>query len=69
MRSLAELEKEVDTAAFYRVNRKYLVNISCIKKIKAFPKSKLQLELEPAVSEEIIISQDQVAAFKDWIEG
>src|SRR5688572_19081358 len=68
-KSLAELEKEVDAALFYRVNRKYLVNISSIKKIKAYPKSKLHLELEPAVSEEIIISQEQAAAFKEWIEG
>ena len=66
-KSLADLEKELDTAMFYRVNRKFLVNINAIKKIKSYPKSKLQLELSPAIPEEIIVSQENTAAFKEWI--
>jgi two-component system LytT family response regulator len=65
--SLAEIEKQIDPSLFYRVNRKYLLNLSAIKKIKTYPKSKLLLEIEPAVSDEIIISQESVAAFKDWM--
>ena len=65
--SLSELEKQVDPHQFYRVNRKYLVHINAIRKMKAYPKSKLQLEIEPPVSEEILISQENVASFKDWI--
>ena len=65
--SLAEIEKQVDPAEFYRVNRKYFVQQNAIKKIKSYPKSKLQLELEPAIHEDIIISQENVAAFKEWM--
>lgn len=65
--SLSDIEKQLDPSQFYRVNRKYLVHLNAIKKIKSFPKSKLQLELEPAISDDIIISQDNVAAFKDWM--
>ncbi len=65
--SLAEIEKQVDPSQFYRVNRKYLVHQNAIKKIKSYPKSKLLLELEPAISDEIVISQENVAAFKDWM--
>lgn len=65
-KSLADLEKELDRAIFYRVNRKFLVNINAIKKIKSFVKSKLLLELDPAVSQEIIVSQENAAAFKEW---
>lgn len=65
--SLAEIEKQLDPSQFYRVNRKYLLNLSAIKKIKTYPKSKLQLEVEPPVAEEIIISQENVAAFKEWM--
>jgi len=68
-KSLADIEKEVDPSQFYRVNRKYLVNITAIKKIKAFTKSKLQLLLEPPASEDIVISQENVAAFKNWMGG
>ena len=66
-KSLADLEKELDPALFYRVNRKFLVNINAIKKIKSYPKSKLQLELFPVVAEDIIVSQENTAAFKEWI--
>jgi len=65
--SLAEIEKQLDPSKFYRVNRKYFVQQNAIKKIKAYPKSKLQLELEPAIYDEIIISQESVAAFKEWM--
>ncbi|MDP4262714.1 MAG: LytTR family DNA-binding domain-containing protein [Bacteroidota bacterium] len=65
--SLTDIEKQLDPAQFYRVNRKYLVQLTAIKKIKTYPKSKLQLELEPVVSEDIIISQENVSAFKEWM--
>lgn len=67
-KSLADLEKELPAREFYRVNRKYLVNITAIKRIKVYPKSKLQLEIEPMPTEDIIISQENVADFKSWIE-
>jgi two-component system, LytTR family, response regulator len=65
--SLADIEKQIDPSMFYRINRKYLVQLNAIKKIKSCPKSKLQLELEPAISDDIIISQENVMAFKEWI--
>ena len=65
--SLADIEKQLDPSQFYRVNRKYLVNLNAIKKIKTYPKSKLQLEVEPTINEEIIISQENVSAFKEWM--
>ena len=65
--SLAEIEKQLDPSQFYRINRKYLMNLSSIKKIKTYPKSKMQLEVDPPVGEEIIISQENVSAFKEWM--
>lgn len=67
--SLADLEKQLDPSQFYRVNRKYLINLNAIKRIKSYPKSKLQLEIQPPPAEEIIISQENAAAFKSWMEG
>lgn len=65
--SLTDIESQVDASSFYRVNRKYLVNMSAIKRIKVYPKSKLLLEVEPILPEEIVISQENVAAFKEWM--
>ncbi|WP_336514712.1 LytTR family DNA-binding domain-containing protein [Pollutibacter soli] len=66
--SLSEIEKQVDPALFYRVNRKYLVNMNAIKRIRTYPKSKLLLEIDPPIEEEIIISQENVMAFKEWMD-
>jgi two-component system LytT family response regulator len=49
--SLSELEAQLDPAMFYRVNRKYLVNLNAIQRIRSYPKSKLQLDLAPTVEE------------------
>jgi DNA-binding LytR/AlgR family response regulator len=65
--SLADIEKQLDPAQFYRVNRKYLIHHNAIRKIKSYPKSKLHLEVHPPVEEEIIISQENVGAFKEWM--
>jgi DNA-binding LytR/AlgR family response regulator len=65
--SLSDIEKQVDPVAFYRINRKYLVNMGAIKRIKSYPKSKLEVEVDPPVNDEIIISQENVAPFKDWM--
>ena len=65
--SLSDLEKQIDPAIFFRVNRKYLVHINAIKKMKAYAKSKIQIIIEPPVAEEIIISQESAASFKEWM--
>lgn len=65
--SLADIEKQLDPQQFYRINRKYLVNQGAIRRIRSYPKSKLQIDLEPAVNEEIIISQENVTGFKTWM--
>lgn len=65
--SLSDIEKQLDPQQFFRINRKYLVNQSAIRRIKSYPKSKLQIELEPAVQEEILVSQENVSAFKTWM--
>ncbi len=65
--SLADIEKQLDPSLFYRVNRKFLVNMNAIKKIRSYGKSKLLLEIEPAVNEEVLISQENVMPFKEWI--
>jgi len=67
--SLSEIEKKVDPALFYRVNRKYLVSLQAIRKIHSLPKSKLIIEVFPSPNEEVVISQENSSGFKNWIGG
>ena len=65
--SLAELEKQLDPQAFHRLNRKYLASRTAIGRIRALPKSRLDVELQPSVNEEVIVSQENAGAFKAWM--
>jgi DNA-binding LytR/AlgR family response regulator len=65
--SLAEIEKQVEGGAWFRLNRKYLVNVAAIRKVSALPKSKLLVEVAPAVREELVVSSENSAAFKKWM--
>jgi DNA-binding LytR/AlgR family response regulator len=65
--SLTDIEKQIDPTQFFRVNRKYLIQLSAIKKIRSYPKSKLQLEIEPTISEDVIVSQENAGPFKQWM--
>jgi len=64
--SLKEIEKELDPAAFLRVNRKFIFQKNAILRAKSYSKSKLLLDTQPAMTEQVIISQENAAAFKDW---
>ena len=68
-KSLSDMEKELAPSQFFRINRKYIANINALKKMKLYGKGKLLVELIPAVEEEVIISNETVAAFKEWIGG
>ena len=68
-KSLTDLEKELDPALFFRINRKYLLNIHHISRVKTHSKSKLLVELNPAPREEIIVSQENTASFKKWMNS
>lgn len=67
--TLMELEKMLEPSAFFRANRKFIISISAIKKIKSHPRSKLMLELTPSTDDEVIISQENLNTFKKWLNG
>lgn len=67
--NLEELEKELDPAIFYRVNRQFIVNIGAISKMVTYSKSRVKLELMPQPEEEVIVSTDRSPDFKKWLGG
>lgn len=66
--TLEQLGEMLDPAAFYRVNRGYLVNIRAIKSIQPFLNGKLILQLEPATEQnDVVVSKEKAGAFKLWM--
>ncbi|HNB09586.1 MAG TPA: LytTR family DNA-binding domain-containing protein [bacterium] len=64
---LADLEAALDKQTFFRLNRKYIARISAIVRFKPYEKGKIKIELQPGTSEDIIVSQENAADFKNWM--
>lgn len=65
--TLEELENDLKPEIFFRVSRKFYVNINAIKDIIAYTNSRLQLKLHHFDEFEIIVSRERVKEFRDWL--
>ena len=67
--SITELEKLLDSQLFFRINRKFIININSIKKISNWFNGRLKLKIQPDIEEEIIVSRERVKEFKNWLDN
>lgn len=65
-KNLTELENELDPKIFFRLNRKYIVNIRAIEKFKS-DNGKIRIFLKPEVKEEIHVSKETAGMFRKWM--
>lgn len=65
--TLETLENNLNPAQFFRVSRKYYVNITAIKDIISYSNSRLKIILNSFSESEIIVSRERVKDFKNWI--
>jgi len=65
--TLDKLESNLDPTSFFRVSRKYYVNINAIKDIISYSNSRLKIILNSFSEGEIIVSRERVKDFKNWI--
>lgn len=69
-KNLSELESELDTQIFFRVNRQYIININYIRSFKSYERVKLQIELIPSdLPHVVIVSQETAPLFRKWVAG
>lgn len=66
--TLEQLEDEMEPDTFFRVSRKFYVNINAIKDIVSYTNSRLQIKLGRFNEQEIIVSRERVKEFKAWLE-
>lgn len=65
--SLDELENQVDSKLFFRINRKLIISIKTIQKVYPYFNSRLKLDLVPIFSAEVFVARERVNAFKIWM--
>jgi two-component system, LytTR family, response regulator LytT len=66
--TLELLENELEPRTFFRINRKFFVNIHAIKDMVSYTNSRLQIKLKTYNAEEVIVARERVKDFKDWLE-
>jgi DNA-binding LytR/AlgR family response regulator len=67
--TLEELEKLLDPALFFRLNRQFIASMPSIARIHTYFNGKLKLELNPQALQEVLVSREKAAFFKEWVEG
>ncbi|MAZ25606.1 LytR/AlgR family response regulator transcription factor [Leeuwenhoekiella sp. A16] len=66
--TLENLENELEPDTFFRVSRKFYINIKAIRDIISYTNSRLQLKLHSYNEQEVIVSRERVKDFKLWLE-
>ncbi|MDP5169651.1 MAG: LytTR family DNA-binding domain-containing protein, partial [Bacteroidia bacterium] len=67
--NLEELSMILDPEKFFRINRKMTVNVKAITQMIAHSKSRVRLILQPTFPEEVVVSAERAAEFKEWLKG
>jgi len=66
--TLDQIEEMVDPRQFYRISRKFIINIDGIGDIITFSTSRLKIIPRSFSSDEMIVSRDRVNDFKAWLD-
>ncbi|MEZ4808924.1 MAG: LytTR family DNA-binding domain-containing protein [Allomuricauda sp.] len=66
--TLEQLEEELSPKIFFRVSRKFYVNLNHIKDIISYTNSRLQIKFNRFNEQEVIVSRERVRDFKLWLE-
>lgn len=66
--TLEHLEDELEPKSFFRINRKFFVNINAIKDMVSYTNSRLQIKLNSYSEQDVIVARERVKDFKMWLE-
>jgi len=67
--TLENLIEILDSIAFYRVNRTFIVGYNSIHDLIVYSNSRLKISLKVTLDKEVIVSREKVSDFKKWLEG
>jgi DNA-binding LytR/AlgR family response regulator len=66
--TMEELERQLDKSTFFRVSRKAIINVSAIAEIKGLISTRLEVKLNQPCINELTVSRDRAADFKNWLD-
>lgn len=66
--NLEQLDNVLDPKNFFRITRKYIVNIKAVGDVHRYFNSRLKVMLTPPVEDEVLISRVKVPEFLRWLD-
>jgi DNA-binding LytR/AlgR family response regulator len=66
---LDRLETLLDPAVFFRINRQFIVQVTAIREMHPYSKSRVKVDLDPPTDLETVVSTERSAEFKRWLSG
>jgi len=66
-KTIEEISNMLNKKDFFRINRSYILSYKSIDEVYMHFNNRLKLKLNIPVSEEIFVSKDRVAYFKEWL--
>jgi two-component system, LytTR family, response regulator LytT len=69
--TLDKLESMLNPSSFFRINRKYFVNMDSIANMVAYSRGRVKLDLKPTADDELdtVVSIDRSADFRKWLNS
>lgn len=66
--TLEQVESQVDSVLFFRLNRKYLTKVDAVDEVLTYSNSRLKVKLKNCPDHDILISREKVGDFKEWLD-
>ncbi len=66
--SLEKLENELDPEKFFKISRKFIVNLHAINDIVSYSNLRLEVKMDCFNKMPLIVSREKVRLFRDWLE-
>lgn len=66
--SLDKVEELLDPTQFFRISRKFIINLNYIKDMISFTNSRLEVVIDRFDEEQIIVARERVNDFKSWLD-
>ena len=66
--SVEQIETLVDPGIFFRINRKFILNVKAIEDVVVYSNSRLKLVVQQFRDMDLIVAREKVQNFKNWLD-
>ena len=66
--TLEQIEGLVNPQLFFRINRKYIINLNSIEDVVVYSNSRLKLKVRHLNDHDLVVAREKVQDFKKWLD-